>query len=324
MRRQLDPVDLMVAVGLCATVLGGYLMFLSTSGTIGAASAETASIGLTERTAPNAGDMMTSAQWWVQPALGQAIVTDYLLEREFSRKTMAASAEFNRATVAGQRLEASPFEHFERVGAYAAVVEADHVARVQYVLGRRIVNFTARGVRTGILSPAQIGDRYNRRMIRRAQLAANRMDGQFMSHREPMKGWAIVAASQDHAQFAGQVQHRIGSAIVHVTQVQQVSDGAIAGAQEQLASVALASIHSEQVADRFARLAADFSGPGSQLPVSEPQSWPEVPAGLLLAASMTLVGLFFAGLLMPSTRREGEMREREPGESAEALYRKTA
>lgn len=321
MRRQLEPVDLMVAIGLCATLLGGYLLFMATTGAIGAASAEVTSAGLTGNVGSRPGDMTTAAEW-VQPALGQAIVTDYLLERETSRMTAAASAEFNRATMAGQRVTALPSKQFERIGSHAASVEADHVARVQYVLGRRIVNFTSRGVRAGLLSPMQLYDRYNRRMIRATQFAASRMDDQFLSQREPVKGWAIVAASQDHMQYAGQIQHRIGGAIVRVAQIQQVSGEALAGAQEQLASVALASILSEQIADRFARLAAVDSSVGAQpLPLSEPRSWPEIPIGLLLAASLTLVGLFFAGLFMPSTGREtGTMGEAQAGKS----YRKTA
>ncbi len=325
MRRQLEPVDLMVAVGLCATVLGGYLMFLSTNGAIGTASAERASVGLTETIAPGTTDVVLTAAQWVQPALGQAIVADYLLEREFSHRTAAAAEEFNRATLAGQFLEGSPYEHFARIGAYAAAVESDHVARVQYVLGRGIANFTARGVRAGILSPAQANDRFNRRMIRMAALNAGRMDDRFWSNHEPNMGREIVAASQVQMEFAGRVQHRIGTAIVRVTQVQQASGEAIAGAQEQLASVVLAAIHSEEVADRFMRLAAaEGFRQGEPLPLSEPRSWPDVPVGFLLAASMTLVGLFFAGLFLPGTGRERERLGEESIGAAEAVYRKTA
>jgi hypothetical protein len=322
MKRQLDPVDLIVAVGLCATMLGGYLIFLATNGTIGAASAETATVGLTEAGVMGAGDV---AAQWVQPALGEAIVTDYLLEQAFSRQTVEASTSFNRATMAGQRLADSPSEHFARIGAHAAALEADHAARVQYVMGREIVNFTARGVRAGILSPAQGKDRFNRRMIRKVGLRADRMDAQFLSHRESNKGWEIVAASQVQAQYVGQVQQRIGSAVVRVTQVQQASGEALAGAQEQLASAALAAIRTEELAERFARLAAaDFTRRGEPLPLSGPRSWPEVPVGLLLAGSMVLAGLFFAGLFMQTTGGEVEVPGEELTRAAETVYRKTA
>ncbi|TAJ23047.1 MAG: hypothetical protein EPO64_12095 [Nitrospirae bacterium] len=268
---------------------------------------------------------------WVQPALGQAIVDDYLLERAVSSKTAQAAAEFGRAALASLQLENAPFGYLERIGTHAASVEADHAARIQFVLGRRIVGFTARGVRMGVLSPTQLTAPYNRRMIRMAELGANRMEDDFLSNRQTLLGWEIVIASQGHAQIVGQAQHRLGDAIVRVTQVQQVYGEAMAGAQEQLAATALASIHTEQLADRFARLAAaDLSGGGKPIAFTEPRSWPEVPVGLLLAASAMLIGLFFAGLSMPSIRREHEIGMEAMGEgegqaeSAETVYRKTA
>lgn len=310
MRRQLDPVDLMVAVGLCTTVLGGYLMFMSTGGAIESASVEMASAG------------MTGSQW-VQPALGQAIVMDSLLERAAFRTTAETATELNRAVLAGRRLQASPFGHLERIGAHAIAVEADHAARVQYVMGRRIVNFTARGIRAGILSPAQINGRFNRRMIRMAESGAIGMDAQFLSNREPIKGWEIVAASQVQARFAEQVQRRMGDAFVRAVMVDHVYREALGSMQEQLASVALASIRSEEIADRVARLAADFSGRAQPLPLSEPQSWPEVPVGLFFAAATLLIGLFFVGVSTP-TAGDKPAVDAGQAEAAETVYRKTA
>lgn len=48
----------------------------------------------------------------------------------------------------------------------AATVPADHVAWVQYVMGPAIVNFTARGIRSGVLSADQYLSEYNTNMIR--------------------------------------------------------------------------------------------------------------------------------------------------------------
>jgi hypothetical protein len=309
--------DLIVAVGLCATVFGGYLLFMAASGTLGAPSYEALAITPT----PN----MMDATQWVQPALGQAIVQDYLLERETARKTAEATAEFNRATMAGHRLESSPLEHVDRIRTHAAAVEADHVARVQLVLGRRIVDFTQRGVRAGVLSPTTVEGPYNHRMIRLAELNATRMEEQFRSVREPMLGWDIVMATQEHDRFTGQLQHRIGNAIVQVVHLQRTFQEAMAGAQEQLASVVLASIQTEQITDRFSKLAAaELSGRGQPVPFTEPRSWPDIPVGLLVAASATLIGLFFAGLSLPIVRREPiSMGESQP-ESVEPAYRKTA
>jgi len=127
MRRTLEPVDLMVELGDCATVMGGYFLHVAASGTLEAATPEPIAIGRT------AGIM--DAMDWVQPVLGQAIVDDYLLGREASSRTIAAAAEFNRATMIGHRLRSLPLMPFEGIRASAAEAEADHAARVQFVLG---------------------------------------------------------------------------------------------------------------------------------------------------------------------------------------------
>ncbi|MBI4401115.1 MAG: hypothetical protein HY581_05740 [Nitrospirae bacterium] len=317
MRRNLEPVDLMVAVGILATVLGGYFLFMSTSGTLQAAVPETASI------APASGIM--GAMEWVQPALGQAIVDDYLLGREFAAKTTEAVTKLNRATMITHRLKTSPFEYLEQIQAHATQVEADHAARVQFVMGRSIVDFTARGVRTGVLSPGLVAGEYNRRMISIAETTGKTMDVQFRSNWPTLIKQTILAASEDHDRFAAQSQQRVGHAIVQLTRVQDGYLKAMEDMQVQLGSVALASIHTEQIADRFDQLAAaDFSARRPTLPFSAPRSWPEIPFGYLFAASAVLIGIFFVGLLMPGLRRETEEMEEREAEPAKPGYRKTA
>jgi len=111
----------MVVIGVCATVLGGYILYMATNGTLEAATPEPIAIGRT------AGIM--DAMDWVQPVLGQAIVDDYLLGREASSWSIAAAAEFNRATMIGHRLRSLPHIPFEGIRASAAEAEADHAAR---------------------------------------------------------------------------------------------------------------------------------------------------------------------------------------------------
>lgn len=314
MRRNLEPVDLMVAVGVLATVLGSYFLFMSTSGTLQAAVPETVSI------APAAGIM--GAMEWVQPALGQAIVDDYLLGREFARKMTEAATKLNRATIITHRLQTSPSAYLDQIQAHVTQVEADHAARVQYVMGRSIVDFTARGVRTGALSPDRLSSEYNRRMISIAETTGKTMDARFRSNWPTLVKQTILAAHEDHDRFAAQSQQRVGHAIVQLTRVQDGYQNALEDLQVQLASVALASIHTERIADRFDQLAAaDFSGRRPSLPFSAPRSWPEIPSGYLFVASVALIGIFFAGLLMPGLRRETEEMEES---KAEPGYRKTA
>jgi len=121
MRRTLEPVDLMVVLGDCATVMGGYFLHVAASRTLEAATPEPIAIGRT------AGIM--DAVDWVQPVHGQAIVGDYLLGREASSRSIAAAAEFNWATLIGHRLRSLPLMPLEGIRASAAEAEADHAAR---------------------------------------------------------------------------------------------------------------------------------------------------------------------------------------------------
>ncbi len=316
MTRSLEPVDLMVAVGVCATVLAAYLLFISTSGTLAAATPESASIGL------GLGSM--DEMDWVQPALGQAIVDDYLLGREASRKTAATVTKLNRATMIGQYLQASPFGHLKQISDHATMVEAKHAARVQFVLGRSIVDFTTRGIRTGALSPGQYSGEYNRRMIRVAEATGRRMDQMFRSNRQANLERAILVANQDHAQFVEQIQQRIGAAIVQVARIQYGYQEAMGALQGQVAATAIAAIRTELRADLFARLAAaDRMAQQPTLPLAETRSWPETPVGFLFAASAALIGLFLVGLLMPTVRPESEAKGEVRPEVRGEVYRKT-
>lgn len=317
MKRRLEPVDLIVAVGVFATVLGGCFLYTATSGTLGAATPEIVSIESSARMI----DPMQAMEW-VQPALGEALVESYLLEQKAAEKITEAVTKLNRATLTGYYLQASPNRIFEQIRSHAAQVEADHAARVQYVLGSSIVAFTGRGVRTGVLSPDRLAGSYNQRMIEIAEATGARIEDNYRKTREPLLGWMIVTASQGNLRLAEQIQERIGKAVAAVTRVQEGFQEAMGSVQEQLASVALASIHTEQIADRFAALAsAETRAQAQPVFFSMPRSWPEVSVGLLIAASSALIALFVAGLLLPTYEpKMSAMEEALP----ESQYRKIA
>lgn len=317
MRRRLEPIDLVVAVGVFATVLGGYFLYMATNGVLEAATAETSAVA---RVDSSLIDPMEAMEW-VQPALGQAIVDHALLERRAAEEMTRVATRLNRSTLAGYRLQTSPNWVIDRIRSYANAVERDHIARVQYVLGRSIVAFTGRGVRVGVLSPDQLEGDFNRRMIEIAEATGARMEDSYRQMREPMLGWAIVAASRDSFELAGRVQERIGAAVVQVAMAQENLHEAMGRVQEQLASVALASIHTEQIADRFAALAKAEARVAEPVFFSAPQSWPRVSVGVLIGATAILCALFIAGLFMPTYESEiPTMEEALP----QAKYRKIA
>ena len=206
-------------------------------------------------------------------------------------------------------------------------MESDHDARVQFVLGRLIVDYTARGVRTGVLSPMERAGDYNNRMMRIVGATERRMQEAFWSHRQEDMGRAIVSASQWHNELAGRIQERVGNAIVHVAMVQDGYQETSERMRAQLAAIGLAAMRTQQQADLFARLGrADLAERGemaSLAPNGEPRSWPEVPFALWFAASVVLMGAFCAGFFMPSRREPVAVSEMEM-KSGEKGYRKTA
>ena len=86
----LQPVDLIVAAGAVATVLGALLIVLSTNGSFNPA------------VPPDAVNL--DANQWVQPALGQTLVDVAVLERKRSEETAKAANKLNQTARTAQAL----------------------------------------------------------------------------------------------------------------------------------------------------------------------------------------------------------------------------
>jgi len=319
MTRRIEPIDLMVAVGAFATIIGGYFLFMTADGALESVQPQLATV---EQTTAEIGPM--AAMQWVQPALGQALVQTDLLDRAILEDIEAAAKELNHVTLMAQSLEGGTATSFNGLpaGIDRMTRDADHAARVQYVLGRSIVVFTGRGIRSGVLSPDLIDGPYNQRMIALTESRGNRMESAYEETGQPMLGRAIVTAAQDAVKFDEQLQGRLGEAIVRIASLQE--ENQVKGeAQTQLALLTLASIHTEEMGNRFENLAKAEASlqPGSPV-LSEPRTWPDVPSSLLVAGSMGLIGVFFIGLMMPSARPEERPIVREV--PSEPVYRKTA
>ena len=319
MTRRLEPIDLMVAVGVFATVLGGYFLFMAANGTLEAGQPQLATV---EQTTAEIGPM--AAMEWVQPALGQALVQNFLLDRTIMADIEAAAKELNRVSLMAQHVQDVASMSMDDLSARMMELDADHAARVQYVLGRSNFDFTQRGVRAGLLSPMLIDGPYNQRMITLAQARAQQMDAAYQESRQPMLGRMIVAvaqAAQETMRFVERIQDSLGRAIVRIASLQEESQAKAEG-QTQLALLIVASIHTEEVAGRFDSLVkAETSTQPVSTVLSEPRTWPEIPTGLLVAGSIGLIGLFW-GLIMRSTRPEELPTMAEV--SSEPVYRKTA
>lgn len=317
MTRRIEPIDLMAAVGAFATIIGGYFLFMAANGTLESAQPQLAAGGQVSEVGPMA------AMEWVQPALGQALVQNDLLDRANIEDIKGAAKELNRVVLMTESLTGGTTSSFNELSANLMTRDADHAARVQYVLGRSIVVFTGRGIRSGVLSPSLIDGPYNHRMIALTETRGTRMNSAYEETGQPMLGRAIVAATQEAVKSDEQLQDRLGKAIVRIALLQEENQ-AKGEAQAQLALLTLASIHTEEMADRFESLAkADGSlQPGSTV-LSEPRAWPDIPSSVLMVGSIGLIGVFFIGLMMPSARPEEELPTIREFPS-EPVYRKTA
>lgn len=315
MTRSLGHLDLIIAVGLIATVLGGGLLYVAADGILQAPSMDAKPIE------PSVDSI--SETGWLQPVLGRTIVENSSLEYQAIESIPSAAAELNRAVLANQWLQQARRRQAAFLRTYADKIEAEHAGRIQTVKGRSIVNFTTRGIRTGLLSATQPMSAFNRRMIGMADAMGRRMDQEFAQVRQPALGQAIVASTQDLARLDERAQERIGRAIVHLTKTTAMYRDNLSANQEQLGSLVVAAVRTEQHRMNPSRPAGETSREVPVAVVSDPKEWPEIPFIYLIAGSGGLIGLFIAGLILAPRRPEEEIivEESIPG-VVSRVYRK--
>ena len=317
MSHRYNTIDIIVGVGMCAIVFGALLVFFAANGTYQVAIPQPISIEQ-----PVGIEFGMAA---LQPALGQAIVDQALFERRTNQLIAQSASEWNLATLAHQEFQSLQGGPFGTIMSQAATVPADHMARVQYVMGKAIVNFTARGIRNGVLSADQYLSEYNTNMIRITEARGQRLDHDFASTWQATLGREIVDAIRNYTERAGAIQERLGTALVQVTQAQTGSEEVRAAQQEQLASLMVAAIRTEALTDQLTLLAAIESFPENTAVAStEPASWPETPMGYLIVAGLMLATIFFGGLSLAARSRETKALADMEHQATKWVYRMAA
>lgn len=290
MQRRYEFMDLVVALGLFATIVAGGLVFLAANGTL--------SLSPLRQSEPAQPSSMVNGMQWLQPVLGQAILDHDLLERTHTKAAAAAIAKLDGLTREQHRRQSEPYGYLDSINRSAAWAEVNHDTRVQAVLGGSIVQFTQRGVQSGMLSRTENGSSYNPRMIGLADTRGRRMDAQFMANWQPNLGRAIITASHAGAHASAGMQERLGAAIVQLTAIQTLYDTAHAANQEQLGGATVVATLTQ----------SPISGMGPDQPVQDsimaaaPRSWPVLPMASIVVASLLLMGLYSAGLLVSPNR----------------------
>ncbi|HTL60402.1 MAG TPA: hypothetical protein VL261_02045 [Nitrospira sp.] len=307
-----NSVDILVGVGLCAIVFGAMALIVATSGAFVVTGPQP---GMIEEGMPS-----TEAAW-LQPALGKAVVERSLLQQRSDQITASSTAEWNQALTAHRSLQAIPGGPFGFVMDRAVAVPQEHAARVEAVTGRAIVNFTQRGIRSGVLSADLYLSDYNQSMIAAADARARRMHDEFSSTWQAVLGRWIVEVSREYMRRTAEIQEQLGTAIVHVAQARMGLEGAWAANQYQLGSLMAAADRMPAVGDHAAMMASgDATRPEAAGSIRLPLI-PDVPAGYLLAAAMVLCGVFFGGLLLSATAREAKAAAEARRHAGRWVYR---
>jgi hypothetical protein len=287
MQREYELIDVIVAVGVCATIVAGGMFFLAADGAI---SVTRSGAQTSELTVAQADGMQ-----WLQPVLGLAIVDQVLLDRRHAKNISAVGAHLHGLRDERSRWQNSPFGYLESIKTSAGRAEADHAAGVQAVMGRSIVNATARGVRSGVLSPDGAGADYNARLTGVASAQGRRMDASFVADWQPNLGRAIVSASQNDTKVSALRQERLGAAIVRLSAAHAAYDASRAAIQEQLGGAAVVATRTESDAMLLPQ------GPPVQSAAATAAvrlRWPVLPLSTMIVASIILLSLFAAGLLL--------------------------
>lgn len=295
-----NTIDIIVGVGMCAILFGALLLFLAVNGTY-------------QAVLPNApiveqSSSMGNGQDFLQPALGQAIVDQAVMERQTNQALTHSVAEWNRVTMAYHDWQSGSSGWVGTVINQGVTVPAAHLARVQGGMGRGIVNFTKRGVRNGLVSADRYDAPYNRMMIGAIEAQGRRLHSDFASTWQTMLGRRIVEASQHDWFQEGATQERLGSAVVQVAHAQMNAEKGHAAQQEQLASLIIAAVRNEGITDHPVQptITAAPAVPSENIVMTstDSASWPEIPMGYLMAASVLLGTVFLAGLSMAAQSRE--------------------
>ncbi len=314
MKRSFDGADLMVSIGFLATIAGCCVFYLASSGIIGQPAGVSA-----------ASVQPQSAREWVEPVLGEAIVSGTLLDLSAPKQIASAVTHLNQVTMMQYDVDQTAFGYLEAVKAWAAKKTSNNAARAEMVKGRAIVNHTRNGTRHGWLSADHYVNEYNDRMIRQAEGAGSRILNDFLANWQSNLGQSIVEASLAHMSVLNKIQEEIGEAIVRVATVQTSYEEADAALQAQMGASIVAAAHAAMEPGVPVRpLVAAGLAPGEGAVAGGLRTWPEISFADVILASAGLMGLLIGSFFMAGRpdRPEAVSRRFEPVERR--AYRRTA
>ena len=311
-----NSIDIIVGVGLCAILCGALLVFAAANGTYHTGQPQAVAL-------PHAStsDLGMSA---LQPAFGQALLDQAVFERQANQAIAQSVSEWNRATLAWQEFASGSDSALGSVMHSALTVPLNHLARVEWVKGRGIVDFSIRGIRNGLLSGDHDDALYNTTMINMINARGQRLHEEFASTWQTTLGHRIVEAAQQDWLRARTIQERLGVSLVHVVQTQLRAAQGRAMQQEQLASLIFASVHQTTLAETTVQPSIPTLSHEITVTSTLPASWPEIPMTYVIAAGLMLAMVFWGSLSMAVQHREAKALAQLRRDADQWVYRLAA
>lgn len=309
-----NTIDITIGVGMCAIFFGALLFFVTANGTYQAALPQSSSSGQPMG--------QQSGMTWLQPALGQTIVDQAIAERRIDHAIALAASDWNRVTLAHAEFVSRRNGPLSTVMRDAETIPADHMARIQWIMGQTIVNSTLRGVRHGLLSADLGHSAFNLDMIRTVQIRGLLLHHQFTSSWQATLGHRIVEAAQSNWREAVALQERLGTVVVRLTQAQTESEQMHAKQQERLGEILFAAART-QPSDSHAISPITLTPTPTSAAVAyaEPMAWPEISLSDLIVAGCMLAMVFLMGLSLATRSREEKELARIRHDASRWVYR---
>jgi hypothetical protein len=304
MKRKFEFVDIMVSIGMVATLVGAYAFFQLGDG-------RAVTVNTTDNYMTNP-PMNALVQAKLQPAIGQTIVDQARLERQFAADVSRGAGQLASAMRAAERPAGRGLDEIE---VWAAQMEADHKARVQQVMGRSIISLTQQGMRSGALSADSLSNSVNDRIIETASKMGRKMEKAFARNWQPRLGQMIVATAKQKRRYTDHMQERIGKATVALASAQYAFQTKQSGFETQLKALTAAAERNAAQSEIFARLPKENLNWQRALGIPHMPNWavvesqtsPGMPVTYLILATVGLVTMFFFGLTWPRHGRKIEL-----------------
>src|SRR5712691_462703 len=270
-----DHLDVVVAVGLCATILGAGIFFFAFGG---------APVGFTERFVEPAPTVIDQ-EGVAQTALGGAIVEDQTLQYMGDVPFGLTQTRLGNEIVAATRTSEARAALIPYVQEEARESLMRMQGMIQETAGRAVVAATQQMWRAGMTEPSQLEFIKTLAGIRAAMMLKEQVA---IPRREEALGWTVVGRLLALEQFSGQIQERLGSAVRDAGVLSAMVEHETPLAQESLGSAILvASAAQSAVSTGNVPSIPVASTPG----VAGIQALREIPypAGVLLFAALFMI-----------------------------------